>query len=384
MNWQQICNENDEFFQGGNWAEAGEKDRKTLKLSPRFRFLSAGDMNLKTGVVVTEGQAREDDLLANGLAWANKISNGVCTRLVFVAPSFSRVFLSSLRQISGRLSLRAVLWREKLHPHFFPVNTGSVSAGPAPFFAGRVMTWETWSSKCNPVARQHLTAVRAYFDSLAGRKVRPVFRRNSIVFAWGGVSLAEVTFTGDKFDLRTKNKGRKNVIQARQGWVDADGRLDEGFCRAVQDALAWLEEREAGGGLPELSALALKMWHEPDFIGETGKPIPFPLLKKEPGGVHPRDFWYFTGANGLSVYYPILTRPLACLGEVLYYDAVLRENAQEISRWTGEAVWDDKIRIITSKKLTEELSRHQEFFQEAERFPLVILPENWRRTGKVS
>jgi hypothetical protein len=231
------------------------------------------------------------------------------------------------------------------------------------------------------VSRQHLAVVRAYFDSLAARRVRAVFRRNCIVFAWGDTDIAEAAFTGDKFDLRTKNKGMKNAIPARPGWVDSGGRLDEGFRRAVLGALDWLEEKEADGGLPESSALSLKMWHDPGFIGETGTPIPFPLLKKEPGGAQPGDFWYFAGPERLSVYRAVLTRPLECLGEILYYDAVLKENAREISRLTGGAVWDDKIHIVASQRLSKELARHQEYFKEAERFPLRILPENWRRKG---
>ncbi|MDR1069791.1 MAG: hypothetical protein LBL37_03275, partial [Gracilibacteraceae bacterium] len=114
MNWQQICNENEEFFLSGNWTECGEKDRKALKLPSGLRFLSAGGPDLKMGAVVAEGKAREDGILTGGLLWADGIGGGVPVRLFFVAPSFSREFLSSLGQIGGRLSPEAVMWREKL------------------------------------------------------------------------------------------------------------------------------------------------------------------------------------------------------------------------------------------------------------------------------
>ncbi|MDR1962037.1 MAG: hypothetical protein LBQ16_07120 [Gracilibacteraceae bacterium] len=382
MNWQQICNENEKFFKGANWAECGENDRKTLRLSPRFRFLSAGDLNLKLGVVVAEGKAREEEMLANGLVWANRIGNGVHARLFFVAPAFSQAFLSSLQQLRGRLSCQAVLWREKLHPYFFPVTVGNISPGLAPFFAGPPAEWDAWGKKCNPVARQHLAVVRDYFDALAARRVRTVFRKNSIAFVWGDIDIAEVTAGGGKFVLRTKDKGMmKRVAQVRQGWVDADSRLDNDFRLAVEWIIGWLEGREADGALPELSALTLKMWHEPGFIipEETGTPFRFPWLKKETGGVQPDDFWYFAGDGRVSVYYPVLARALEGLGELLYYDAVLRENAEAISRLAGNATWDARIRVVTAERLSGELRWHQEYFKEAERFPLIILPENWRQ-----
>ncbi|MDR1603428.1 MAG: hypothetical protein LBS10_01370 [Gracilibacteraceae bacterium] len=374
VNWEQLCS-NSEVLPGDNWREAGEAERKTLRLSPRFRFLRAEDPAGILGAVVAEERAREEDMLSEGLVWAGQISAGGEARLFFLAPLFSRSFLTALGGVAARLRPQAILWREKLPPCFFPVASGT-SLEPAPFFAGRRADWENWAARCNPVARRQLAAVSAYFETLAARRVRALFHRNSIAFAWGGVEIAEITAAGDKFDLRTKNKGLKKVVPARQGWVDADGRLDEGFRRTVQSALSWLEEREAAGRLPPARVWALQMWHEPGFIrAETGRPLQFPLLKKENGGLQPGDFWYFAGPERLSVYYPVLARPWECPGQVLYYSAVLEENAEEISRLTGDAVWDGKIHLVAPPELSEKLERLRDCFREGDRFPLVLLPE---------
>ncbi|MGI5901384.1 MAG: hypothetical protein ACOX7U_02760 [Desulfitobacteriia bacterium] len=385
-NWRELWEFNKEIFKITNWEECSEQKRKSWRLSPRFRYYSAGDLNLRLGIIFSPHKYKDEEFFQEGILWGSRIGNGMRTILYFVAPDFSPIFLKAIGKIGGTMTAEGVYWREKLTPPLYKIqNKGDDRVTYFLEPAKERPDWEFWQKNLNPVAWNHLKTTRAFFESLAPRRVRTVFEKNKIVFYWGALEIAEIKRKGSKIDLATKVKWtrKKDIVAkySKSGWVDLSDQINEEFVEAVNGILELLERMEAEGELENKDLLALKLCREKvSWPGFSGKHFEYPWLIQGRiwGGIS--NLYYFEDKFEVRVVQPILEKPFAGVTTALLSSAYL--ECSDLNRrglpWNPDLRWNQKIILLAPHTFTEELRLSQTWLKEPEQFPIYILPEDWK------
>lgn len=388
VDWKEIWNVNPDSFIVSGWDECAEEKKKGWRLPLQFSYFSAGDVNLRVGIIASDGNYREEDLLLGGILWAKRLGNGVRTVIYFVAQEFSPAFLQVMRKLGGQLSAKAVYWREKLTPSLYPVQEKDVYQVSINGKMEKRPAWDLWAKQLNPVAGNHLMIIKKYFDALAGRRVRTVLENERIRFFWGKIQIAEIQKKGNRFELATKIKWTKNKIisgkLSKSGWVDISGTINEEFQRAVNGILNLLEKTEADGMLGDRELLALKLIHDKEFRNLFGTYFEFPLCNKSKR--EPPDFdeaFFFTKENRITVIRPILEKPAVKVVQAFLFSAYLESilNEEALSGLAPE--WTQRIVLLCLPEIAEELRLCQSFFKQPEEFPVLVLSEDWKEAGGV-
>lgn len=391
VNWKELWDANPDIFIVSGWEECPEDKRKNWHLPSQFSYFSAGDMNLRVGIIAAQGVYKEEDFFLGGILWGSRLGNGARTVMYFVAPNFSPVFLRAVAELGGPLSAKTVYWREKLTPNLFLVPENNYHNSSFKYNLGEKRPdWEIWERQLNPVAKHHLNIVKNYFESLGRRRVRVVFKKNRIAFCWGSIEIAEVKKKGNKFELNTKVKWTRNKIIAskflKSGWVDISGQLNEEFCRTVNGILELLDNMEVNGSLDTKDLLALKLIYDKDFVPEFfGTYIDFPWLSKERSEkyIDVNQLYFFHKDNEINIVYPILEKPL---NKVV--NCLLTFSALEFSSFAEEGLltdpnvrWNKKIYLLSLPLYKEELRLCHSWLREPKKFPVLILPDDWKTEG---
>ncbi|MGI6449444.1 MAG: hypothetical protein ACOX3R_03845 [Desulfitobacteriia bacterium] len=390
VNWKEIWDANPDIFVVSGWEECSEDKRKGWHLPSHFSYFSAGDMNLRVGIIACQGGYKEEEFLLEGIVWGSRLGNGAKTLIYFVAQDFSPIFLGAIAKLGGTLTAKAIYWREKLTPSLFPVqekryHKTSVALDPGELRAG----WEWWERQLNPVATNHLKIIRAYFEGLARRKVRTVFEKNKIVFCWGRIEIAEIKKKGNKFELSTKVKWTRNKSITskflKTGWVDYSGILNEEFCRAVTGVLELLENMESNGSLDLKDLVVIKLIYDRDFITNCfGRYIEYPWLPKDRSDSYDlSNFYFYASHDRVSVLYPILDKPLVKLVRSLLALTYLEhiDLAQKGLPNNPEIKWDNKIYLLSQPVFRDELRLCQSWLKHPWLLPIILLPDDWRTEG---
>jgi len=388
--WSALWDCNADIFIMSGWEECSEEKRKGWHLSSHFKYFSAGDMNLRVGIIFCQDDYRDEAFLFEGILWGNRISNGAKTVLYFVAPRFSSVFLNALSQIKGIISAKAVYWRERLTPCLYPLQEKEyVKSAVSPETALPRPEWSTWEKQINPVARNQLDVIRHFFAGLAKRRVRTVIEKSRIIFCWGSIEIAEIKAKGNRFELATKVKWTRNKAIAakflKSGWVDSAGNINEDFRRAVYGILELLENIEANGNIDNKDLFALKVSSDKDFLPlYFGKHIEYPWLNKERSGLADKSsLYYFCDDSQVNVIYPILEKPIQ-----KFISALLIYSALEHSRLginglphNAQVKWNKKIHLFSLPIFLEELRLCQSWLKDCALFPIYLLSEEWKTVG---
>jgi len=387
VDWKEIWDANPEIFVGSGWEPCSEEKRKLWYLPSQFSYFSAGDLNLRVGIIAAHGIYKEEDFLLGGILFGLRLGNGARTVIYFVAQDFSPLFFGSIAKLGGTLIAKAVYWREKLTPSLYPVqeksyrkNNYSVNLGdPRP-------TWEYWERQLNPVAWNHLKIIRNYFNGLAKRRVRASFEKNKIVYQWGNIDIAEIRQKGNKFELMTKVKWTRNknisTKFSKLGWVDLSGTINEEFCRAAHGILDLLEEIETNGSLDTRDQLAIKLLHDRESVPEFfGRPIEFPRLIKERSDIPDTGQLIYFELNGqISAVNVILDKPVQRMVHTLLICTAL-EYSVLAEKGSVPLQWNQKIYLLTLPELMDELRLCQSWLNQENRFTIILLPEDWRTEG---
>ena len=221
ITWNMIWEAHPDVFIAQNWKEYPEDKKKASRLPPQFAYFMGCETTLRVGIIASSSIIREEEFLLAGVLWGNRLSNGVKTVIYFVAPNFSSAFLNGLSKIGGTISARAVYWREKLTPSLYLIPEEQQCSQSRYALGEERPDWKRWGQGLNPVARQQLMIVNAFFDQLASRRVRIVIKPQYIAFLWGNFEIAEVRRKGKKFELSSKVKWlkiqRTNVEVAKTG-----------------------------------------------------------------------------------------------------------------------------------------------------------------------
>ncbi|MFA6809267.1 MAG: hypothetical protein WCR27_09780, partial [Eubacteriales bacterium] len=116
VKWKDIFSNNKNLFIVSDWEECNEDKKQAWHLPTKYDYFSAGDMNLRVGIVASGDVYREEEFLLAGVLWGSRLGNGARTVVYFVASDFSSVFLRALAELGGKLTGKAIYWREKLTP----------------------------------------------------------------------------------------------------------------------------------------------------------------------------------------------------------------------------------------------------------------------------
>lgn len=390
VDWKEIWNTNPNIFIVSGWEECSAEKRKGWRLPSQFSYYSAGDMNLRVGIIACEGVYKEEEFLLGGILWGSRLGNGARTVIYFVAQEFSPVFLGSMAKLGGSLSAKAVYWREKLTPSLYSVQGKDYSKSTIRVDPGELRPgWNYWERQLNPVAMNHLKIINNYFDGLMKRRVRTIYGKNKIIYCWGNVEIAELKKKGNKFELATKVKWTRNKSIAtkfiKSGWVDFAGIINDEFCRAVNGILELLENMESNGSLDSKDSLAIKLINDKEFIpGFFGKHIEFPWIPRERNDIlDTGNLYYFSGNNLIKVINPILEKPIqrvvsTLLSYTILENCYFRENGLPHS---NKYEWNKKIYLLSEPAIMEELRLCQSWLKQEENFPIILLPEDWGTEG---
>lgn len=388
--WQNIWKANSEVFIVSEWDECPEDNRKAWHLPAQFNYFSSGDMNLRVGIIASDDCSREEEFLLGGIQWGNKLGNGARTVIYFVAPDFSPVFLRAIAELGRNITAKAVYWREKLNPSLYLVSNRDYHSAFQYDLGDAKPGWDEWARKFNPVARNHLSIIRSYFDGLAKRRVRAVFKKNSISYCWGNIEIAEIKRKGNKLELNTKVKWTRNKsVYAKflkTGWVDFSGNINEEFCWAINGILEFLDNMEANGTLDDKDNLGLKLIYDKDFVPACwGEYFDFPWIKKERGEklLDINQLYFFQKEQDINVVMPLLEKATMRIVNCLLSFAALSLSGpikKEI-RKEQQIFWNKKIIILAHPSLQEELRLCYSWLKTPENFPLFMLPEDWKTEG---
>ena len=391
--WNAVLESHRNIFLAQNWQECTAENRKIWKLPAQFSYLMAGEPALRVGIIASTTLSNEEDFLLAGMLLGNRLSNGAKTVIYFIAPDFSPAFLHTITKIGGNLSVRAVYWREKLHPSLYLIPDQMTQRSLiSTSLAEERPDWDSWGKGLNPVARQQLKVVQVYFESLAGRRIKVEIKHQTIVFQWGNIEIAEVKRKGKKFELMTKTKWERDHNQAakwlKAGWVDAYGNLNAEFCNSILSILEYLESLERNGNIRNRDLLSLWLNHGGGVLSSLwGSVWKWPWLPKERGDgwINELSQWFYFQGNGqLSIVYPILERPLNEASHCILLTSTL-ENSLLLSQAKGQneenLEWDRRIHWLILPELEENLRRWYSWLKDPDQFPIWILPENWRTQG---
>ena len=390
VDWKEIWDANPDIFIVSGWEECLIEKRKGWHLPSQFSYFSAGDMNLRVGIIACEGAYKEEEFLLGGILWGSRLGNGARTVIYFVAQEFSPIFLGALAKLGGTLSAKAVFWREKLTPSLYPVQEKKYPRSSFCAELGELRPqWDFWERHINPVALNHLKVIKRYFEELVKRRVRTVFKKNKIVFCWGNIEIAEVKKKGNKFELTTKIKWTRNKSIARKflksGWVDCSGAINEEFRRAINGILELLENMESNGSLDIKDLLAIKLISEGNFAPEFfGKYFELPWIPKKRNHIfNTGDLYFFSLANQIKVINPILEKPLQRIVITLLALTTLEYSSLSNNGFFPyfNNKWNRKLYLLSQPNLIEELRLCRSWLKEAERYPLILLPANWKTEG---
>lgn len=390
IDWKEIWDANPGVFIGSGWEECSEDKKKVWHLSSRFSFYSSGDMNLRLGIIACQGNYKDEEFLLEGIIWGSRLGNGARTVIYYVAQDFSPVFLRAAAMLGGTLTAKAVYWREKLNPSLYPVREKIFSKTAYDIEGGELIAgWDYWEREMNPVALNHLITIKNYFEGLKKRRVRTVFQKNKIVFCWGKIEIAEVKKKSNKFELSTKVRWTRNKNIAskflKSGWVDCSGMINEEFCRAVNGILELLENMESNGSLDARDLLAIKLINDKEFVPAFfGKHFEFPLVFKEKNdNLELKNLYYFFDYCQINVVNPVLERPMAKIVNTLLLAAILETINIQDKGLPGypEKKWNQKIYLLSQPVYRDELRLCQSWLKDAEQFPIILLPEDWKTEG---
>lgn len=390
IDWKEIWDANPDVFIVAGWEECSEEKRKGWHLPSHFSYFSAGDMNLRVGIIACQGVYKEEEFLLQGIIWGSRLGNGARTVIYFVAQDFSPIFLGAMAKLEGALSAKAVYWREKLTPSLYPVQEKNYYKASFQVDPGELKaSWEYWEKQLNPVAMNHLRIIRNYFEGLRKRRVRTVFDRNKIVFCWGNIEIAEVKKKGNKFELATKVKWTRNKNIAskflKSGWVDCSGIINEEFCRAINGVLELLENMELNGSLDSKDLLAIKLLNDKEFVPEFfGKHFEFPWISKERNDSLERSNAYFFLKDGqVNIVNPILEKPMSKVVNTLLLFTALEYLgiAEKGLPGNQNTRWNKKFYLLVEPGLRDELRLCKSWLEHAEQYPIVLLPGDWRTEG---
>lgn len=389
VNWKELWDANPELFIVSGWEECPEDKRKALHLPSQFHYFNAGDLNLRAGIIAVQGKYKEEELLLAGILWGGRIGNGARTVIYFVAQQFTPTFLGAIAELGGLLSGKAVYWRERLSPSLYPVYSKDLKNRSINSVTELRPSWDYWEKKLNPVARGHLKIVREYLESLNKRKVRLVLGKNRIVACWGTIEIVEIKLKGNKFELTTKVKWTRNRNISskfiKTGWVDISGKINEEFCRTLNDILELLENMEANNCLLGKDLLTLRLLYDKDFVpGFWGNYLELPWLTKEKNDIlATSQLYFFRGKDELNVVYPILEKPINKLGNILLVFMALEHSSL---RHKGlpedpDLKWNQKIYLLTQHNYMDELRLCLIWLKNRDLFHVVLLPEDWKTEG---
>lgn len=390
--WNTVWEAHPDIFIVRDWQECPADKRKAWRLPPQFAYYMGGETSLRVGIIASNSPPREEDFLLAGMMWGNRLSNGAKTLIYFVAPDYTPSFFRALAKIGGNISVRAVYWRERLNPSLYLIPESNAQVINGRYSLGEERPdWERWGKGLNPVARQQLNVVKEFFESLQNRRILPDFRQGQIVIQWGNVEIAEIKRKGKKFELMTKVKWAKDSEQAslgqRLGWVDAAGRLNIDFCNTVQSIIGNLESMENRGEIRTRDLLSLRLKHGEGILTSLwGNVWLWPWLARDKGESWINDLsqWhYFQGNGQLSIICPIIGRPLSEACQSIMLTCILDSGILEtgIKNRKENISWDGRVHWLTLSSLEEELRRWHSWLKEPERFPIWVLPENWRNQG---
>lgn len=392
ITWNTIWEAHPDVFIAQNWLECPEDKKKANRLPAHYNYFMGGETTLRVGIIACSSILREEEFLLAGVLWGNRLSNGAKTVIYFVAPNFSLAFLNAVGKIGGTISARAIYWREKLTPSLYLIPHEQHCSQVRYALGEERPDLKRWGQGLNPVARQQLMIVNAFFAQLVSRQVRMVIKPQQIAFLWGNFEIAEVRRKGKKFELNSKAKWLKTNEQMlkwqKQGWVDASGSLNMDFCSVILSILDYLESLKQEGKLRSQDLLALWL-HRGDGVLKSlwGSSWPWPWLPKERGenSVIELEEWYFFQGNGqLSVVCPVIEKPLMKASRSIMLASVLERSSLLVNAKNEQGnplVWDGRVHWLTTLGLEEELRRWYCWINDVDKFPIWTLPENWQDKG---
>ncbi|KLU62153.1 hypothetical protein CEB3_c15160 [Peptococcaceae bacterium CEB3] len=386
--WSQTWDEHADLFVARNWQECPSEKKKAWHLPNKFAYFQAGETALRVGIVASAAIPREEELLLAGVMWGNRLSNGAKTVIYFVAPDFSPFFLEAMGKIGGVLNTRAVYWRERLTPSLYLVPEQRTGGGDYPTLGELRPSWRTWGQGLNPVARQQLEVVRAYFAGIEG--IRCVMKAQQIAFLWGHLEIAEIVRRGKKFELGTKAKWEKDPelmgLWQKAGWVEASGHLNQEFCHSVDKIIIQLRGLKERGLLKARELLDCWLYQSAGVVSTLwGRAWEWPWLPAERGHnwVTVLGQWHYFTANGqMSIVLPVLERPMAEASLSLILAVVLEKSAllSAVTDDEGRRLeWDGRVQWLTLPEWEQDLRRWHCWLKAPEQFPIWVLPEGWQK-----
>jgi hypothetical protein len=393
VSWNAVLESHRDIFVARNWQECSEENRKRWKLPTKFSYFMAGETALRAGIIACTTVIHEENFLLAGILFANRLSNGAKTIIYYIAPDFSPAFLHTINKVGGNFSLRAVYWRKKLSPSLYLIpdknNQRPISTSA---FAEKRPDWESWGKNLNPVTRQQLMVVQAFFESLRSCRIRVEFKHQTIAFFWSNFEIAEVKLKGKKFELMIKTKWEKDQKKAAQwlkaGWVDAYGNLNTEFCNSILSIIDSFEVLERNGNMSNRDLLSLWLNNSEGALSSIwGKVWNWPWLPKERGEGWVNELgqlYYFQGNGQISIVCPILERPMleACQSILLASVLEISHLLSQAQGQNGEHLeWDKKIHWLALPEFEENLRLWHSWLKSPEQFQIWSLPSNWRTQG---
>ncbi|UWG98655.1 hypothetical protein LPY66_07670 [Dehalobacter sp. DCM] len=387
--WKKVWDAHPSIFAVSGLEECTDETRKGWHLPAQFAYFSGGDINLRIGIIAAEDKYKDEDFLLGGIQWGAHIGNGTRTVIYFVAADFSPVFVKAINQIGGMLVAKAVFWKARLTPSLYAVTDKDYYKASFHADIGEPRCGlDYWHRELNAVAWNHLRIINDFFDGLTRRRVRTVYEKNKIVYCWGNIEIAEVKKKGNKFDLATKVKWTRNKNIASKfsklGWVDVSGNINDEFCRSITGILELLENMEINGSLDTRDLFDLKVINDKEAIPRYfGRYLDSPWLPRDRNDmIDMNHLYFFQDGEVLSMLKPVLEKPFHMAAYALLAFSAFESSIKDNKTVNGIVrVWNEKIFFLCEQSYLEELLLFQSWLKQPEKFPIYILPKEWKTEG---
>lgn len=392
ITWNIIWESHPDVFIARYWREYPEDKKRASRLPLQYNYFMGGETTLRVGIIASSTINREEEFLLAGLLWGQRLSNGAKTVIYYVAPDFSKSFLTGLSKIGGIIDARAVYWRAKLTPSLYPIPEKQLHSRSRYSLGEERPDWKRWGEGLNPVARQQLITVKDFFSKLGNRGVRIVVKNQTINFIWGNFEIAELRRKGKKFELNSKVKWLKSsehiMKWQKQGWVDSSGSLNPDFCAVITDILNYLETLQQEGKLRSQDLIALLLDKGDGALkmlwGGTWDWPWLPKDRSESSVIELEEWSFFQGNGQLSVVCPIFEKPLLRAARSIILASELERSTLLINAKDNQGnslIWDGRVHWLTTLGKEEELRRCYSWLNDVGKFPIWTLPEDWRENG---
>lgn len=237
---------NPAIFAAENLSRLEPGKLKSLRLPAKLAYFHGASNYHRVAVVcpLVKGISHEQELIA-GLLWANRVSNGQKTVLYLVGEGFAPQLNRLIQLFGPQIEVRLVYYSSRLSTPLLVMSRESRVAPPH-YSVPLPREQEYWERKLNPVEKGWFQWALNYFGSYLGEELEVCVLENWVGVKYRGLELVRISKKESRLCIALTTRFPREVAgmvgakEEKEGWFNAQGRLNSEFVQAFEQRLAQL------------------------------------------------------------------------------------------------------------------------------------------------